>query len=159
MIDVVAAVIKKNNKYFIAQRNRNKHFAYHWEFPGGKVDNNETFEIALKREIMEELSINIKILDLISSQKHKDEKIDVNVHYYLCDSLDEKIFLSEHKPISDFELSSFDKCFIISLYFKFLNSGFCLFNFTNFKSKFNFGLIRFLSEIDNIFLLTATLNK
>ena len=72
MIDVVAAVIKKNNKYFIAQRNRNKHFAYHWEFPGGKVDNNETFEIALKREIKEELSINIKILDLISSQKHKE---------------------------------------------------------------------------------------
>ena len=33
MIDVVAAVLKHNNKYFIAQRNRNKHFAYHWEFP------------------------------------------------------------------------------------------------------------------------------
>ena len=65
MIDVVAAVIKKNNKYFIAQRNRNKHFAYHWEFPGGKVDNNETFEIALKREIKEELSINIKFSGLI----------------------------------------------------------------------------------------------
>ena len=38
MIDVVAAVIKKDNKYFIAQRNRQKHFAYYWEFPGGKVD-------------------------------------------------------------------------------------------------------------------------
>ena len=43
MIDVVAAVIKKDNKYLIAQRNRNKHFAFHWEFPGGKVDNGETF--------------------------------------------------------------------------------------------------------------------
>ena len=48
MIDVVAAVIKKDNKYFIAQRNRQKHFAYHWEFPGGKVDHNESFENALK---------------------------------------------------------------------------------------------------------------
>ena len=110
MIDVVAAVIKNNNKYFIAQRNRNKHFAYHWEFPGGKVDNNETFEIALKREIKEELSINIKILDLISSQKHKDEKIDVNVYYYLCNPLDEKIFLSEHedmKWVKKIELNNF----------------------------------------------------
>ena len=48
MIDVVAAVIKKNNLYFIAQRNRNKYFAYYWEFPGGKVDNQETFKNALK---------------------------------------------------------------------------------------------------------------
>ena len=57
MIDVVAAVIKKNNLYFIAQRNRNKHFAFCWEFPGGKVENQETFENALKREIKEELGI------------------------------------------------------------------------------------------------------
>ena len=59
MIDVVAAVIKKDNKYLIAQRNRNKHFAFYWEFPGGKVDNGETFEIALQREIKEELDLNI----------------------------------------------------------------------------------------------------
>ena len=74
MIDVVAAVIKRNNYYFIAQRNRNKHFAYHWEFPGGKVDNQETFENALKREIKEELAIIIRILHHISSEKHKDDK-------------------------------------------------------------------------------------
>ena len=64
----------------------------------------------LKREIKEELSINIKILDLISSQKHKDEKIDVNVHYYLCNPLDEKIFLSEHedmKWVKKIELNNF----------------------------------------------------
>ena len=99
MIDVVAAVIKRNNYYFIAQRNRNKHFAYHFEFPGGKVDNQETFENALKREIKEELAINIKILHFIASKKHKDDKIDVNVHYFLCESLDENIILSEHEDM------------------------------------------------------------
>ena len=99
MIDVVAAVIKKNNLYFIAQRNRNKHFAYHWEFPGGKVDNQEAFENALKREIKEELAINIRILHLIASEKHKDEKIDVNVHYFLCEALNENIILSEHEDM------------------------------------------------------------
>ena len=77
MIDVVAAVIKKDNKYLIAQRNRNKHFAFHWEFPGGKVDNGETFKIALQREIKEELSIDIKIYQKVSSQTHKDDKINV----------------------------------------------------------------------------------
>jgi len=99
MIDVVAAVIKKNNLYFIAQRNRNKHFAYHWEFPGGKVDNQETFENALKREIKEELSINIRVFNHIASEKHKDEKIDVNVHYFLCEPLNENIILSEHEDM------------------------------------------------------------
>ena len=99
MIDVVAAVIKRNNYYFIAQRNRHKHFAYHWEFPGGKVDSQETFENALKREIREELSIDIRILNHIASEKHKDEKIDVNVHYFLCKSLNEKIILYEHEDM------------------------------------------------------------
>ena len=99
MIDVVAAVIKRNNYYFIAQRNRNKHFAYHFAFQGGKVDNQETFENALKREIKEELAINIKILHFIASKKHKDDKIDVNVHYFLCESLNENIILSEHEDM------------------------------------------------------------
>ena len=54
MTNVVAAIIKKNNKYLIAQRNRNKHMGLKWEFPGGKVDKNESFEGALKREILEE---------------------------------------------------------------------------------------------------------
>ena len=99
MIDVVAAVIKKKNLYFIAQRNRNKHFAYYWEFPGGKVDNQETFENALKREIKEELSINIRVLNHIASERHKDHKIDVEVHYFLCESLNENILLSEHEDM------------------------------------------------------------
>ena len=99
MIDVVAAVIKKNNLYFIAQRNRNKYFAYYWEFPGGKVDNQETFKNALKREIKEELAINIRVFNHIASEKHKDEKINVNVHYFLCESLDENIILSEHEDM------------------------------------------------------------
>ena len=99
MIDVVAAVIQTNTKYLIAQRNRNKHFAFHWEFPGGKVDNGETFEIALQREIKEELSIDIKILKKISSQKHKDDKINVNVHYFLCEHSDGKINLFEHEDL------------------------------------------------------------
>ena len=50
-MNVVAAVIKKENLYLIAQRNRNKYFGCKWEFPGGKVENNEKLQDALKREI------------------------------------------------------------------------------------------------------------
>ena len=57
--NVVAGVITKKNLFFIAQRNRNKHLGLKWEFPGGKVEKNETIEDALKREIKEELNIKI----------------------------------------------------------------------------------------------------
>ena len=100
MIDVVAAVIEKDNKYLIAQRNRNKHFAYHWEFPGGKVNDDENFENALEREINEELSINIKIIKKITSEKHKDEKINAEIHYFLCEALNDNIILSEHEDMT-----------------------------------------------------------
>ena len=99
MIDVVAAVIKKKNKYLITQRNRHKHFAFYWEFPGGKVSKDERFENALKREIFEELSISIKIITKIASEKFKDEKINVVVHYFLCTKSDEDIILSEHEDM------------------------------------------------------------
>ena len=61
VINVVAAVIKEGNEFFIAQRNREKDFGLKWEFPGGKVEPRETFEDALKREIKEELKISISI--------------------------------------------------------------------------------------------------
>ena len=66
--NVVAAIIKKNNQYLIAKRNRYKHFALKWEFPGGKVEFNETFEEALSREIKEELNIKIKIHKKIGTE-------------------------------------------------------------------------------------------
>ena len=65
--NVVAAIIKKNNLYLIAQRNRHKHLGLKWEFPGGKVNPNETFEKALSREIKEELSLECSIKLLLHS--------------------------------------------------------------------------------------------
>ena len=64
--NVVAAIIKKNNQYLIVQRNKNKHLGLKWEFPWGKVDKNESFESALKREIQEELNIEINIYKKIT---------------------------------------------------------------------------------------------
>ena len=71
MINVVAAIIKKNNYYLIVKRNKNKHLGLKWEFPGGKVEKNETFEDALRREIKEELDIKINIIEKFSEEKYK----------------------------------------------------------------------------------------
>jgi len=58
-INVVAAVICVKEKYLVCQRPKHKRHGGLWEFPGGKVDLNETFENAIKRELFEELSINL----------------------------------------------------------------------------------------------------
>lgn len=47
--NVVAGVIKQDNLFLIAQRNRNKYFGLKWEFPGGKVEDNESLQKALIR--------------------------------------------------------------------------------------------------------------
>ena len=95
--DVVAAIIIKDDKYFIAQRNRNKHMGLSWEFPGGKVEEGESFEIALKREIEEELNIEINIKNKLGEENYQDDKINVKLHYFICSHIDGDINLSEHE--------------------------------------------------------------
>ena len=109
MTDVVAAVIKKDNHFLIVQRNRKKHLGLKWEFPGGKVHQNETFEEALLREIKEELNIKINLQDKIAEEKYKDEKIDIVLHYYLCNEKSGTIELNEHEDLAWVEKKDFDK--------------------------------------------------
>ena len=107
--DVVAAVILKNNKFFIAQRNRNKHMGLCWEFPGGKVEKNENFEQALKREIKEELNISILINKKIGVENYQDNKINVKLHYYLCSQIDGEFILNEHEDSAWVTKNEFSK--------------------------------------------------
>jgi 8-oxo-dGTP diphosphatase len=108
-IDVVAAIIRKNNKYLIVKRNRNKHLALKWEFPGGKVEDNENFLEALLREIKEELNIIINIHEKIAVEKYKDDKVNIVLHYYLCDQGIGNINLNEHEDIIWVEKKNFIK--------------------------------------------------
>ena len=107
--DVVAAVILKSNKFFIAQRNRNKHMGLCWEFPGGKVEKNENFEQALKREIKEELNISILINKKIGVENYQDNKINVKLHYYLCSHIDGDFILNEHEDSAWVAKNEFNK--------------------------------------------------
>ena len=107
MKNVVAAIIKKNTKYLIAKRNRNKHLGLKWEFPGGKVELNETFEEALIREIKEELSISININRKIAEENFKDDKINVKLHYFECTHTSGENILNEHEDYAWIEKKDF----------------------------------------------------
>lgn len=54
MIEVTAAIIEKDDKFLIARRAKGKHLAGYWEFPGGKIEADETAEACLYRELNEE---------------------------------------------------------------------------------------------------------
>ena len=95
--DVVAAIISRDDKFFIAQRNKNKHMGLSWEFPGGKVEEGESFETALKREIKEELNIEIDVKDKLGEENYQDEKINVKLHYFICSHISGEIYLNEHE--------------------------------------------------------------
>ena len=109
--DVVAAIISRDDKFFIAQRNKNKHMGLSWEFPGGKVEEAESFEMALKREIKEELNIEIDIKHKLGEENYQDEKINVKLHYFICSIARGEICLNEHEDsawISKNEFLNYD---------------------------------------------------
>ena len=96
-INVAAAIITKENKYFIAKRNKNKHLGGFYEFPGGKQDDNETLQETVIREIKEELDVNICVGNKLGEEYYKDEKINVHLHYFFCTIISGDIVLKEHE--------------------------------------------------------------
>ena len=107
--DVVAAIIKKGNLYLVTQRNKDKYMGFKWEFPGGKVEANETLQEALTREIHEELNININIYEKIAEERYKDSEINIVLHYFLCSIKDGVISLNEHEAMEWADKTDFDK--------------------------------------------------
>lgn len=97
--DVVAAIIKKDDCYLLAKRNKKKYMGLKWEFPGGKVEKDESFEEALSREILEELNVNIEIHNKVAEERYQDDEINIVLHYYMCSLIDTDIVLSEHEAI------------------------------------------------------------
>ena len=70
IINVVAAAIEKDGKFFCAQRPEGKSLGGFWEFPGGKLENGESPEQALIREIKEELNSDIEIISYVNEASY-----------------------------------------------------------------------------------------
>ena len=105
-IKVVAGLILQNNKLLICQRPNFKDHPLKWEFPGGKIKNDETSEEALIREINEELSINIiNYEELISYNfNYKDLNKKVLIYFYLVNNFSGKVLNNFHKELKWIEI-------------------------------------------------------
>ena len=110
-ITVVAAIIKDKDKILIARRKGGKHLEFKWEFPGGKVDEDETEVEALKRELKEEFSIDTLVRDFVAESLFKYDHININLRAYLTEIVAGEIELNDHDKIAwvnPNQLSSFD---------------------------------------------------
>ncbi len=87
-VDVVAAIIRDNQKILITQRFDNVHLPGLWEFPGGKVEPDESLTAALEREIREELGVTILVGDEFFSVVHDYTPKSVRLHFFNCAIID-----------------------------------------------------------------------
>jgi len=83
-IDVVGALIEDNCRYLVCQRLKQDRFGSMWEFPGGKVEKDEKKETALKREIKEELGLDIQVGQLVHTLEDEIPCMKIKVYLYRC---------------------------------------------------------------------------
>jgi len=83
-VEVCAAIIQHQSKVLITLRPEDKRLGGYWEFPGGKIEIGESPQIALVRELREELDIEIEVGTLIETVHHCYEWGNVVILAYLC---------------------------------------------------------------------------
>ena len=97
-IEVVAGVIFWGNLILCVQRPKNKlhYISEKFEFPGGKIEEGETKEEALHRELLEELNISTKIKNLFLTVVHEYPDFEITMHSFICEVDSKIINLNEH---------------------------------------------------------------
>jgi mutator protein MutT len=83
-IEVGAAVIFNHGKILISQRDDSSHLSGLWEFPGGKREDNESFEECVRREIQEELNVEVAVQNLFEAVEYEYAEKIVFLKFYRC---------------------------------------------------------------------------
>jgi 8-oxo-dGTP diphosphatase len=83
-IRVVAAMIEEGGRYLITQRRPTAVLPLLWEFPGGKVEPDESDSAALEREVLHRLGVSVGVGKLISFVRHPYERYIIDLHLYEC---------------------------------------------------------------------------
>ena len=113
MLTVAGGILEENGMILIAQRKRDDDYGLKWEFPGGKLDEGETGEECIVRELMEELCIEVEVICFF------DEIVedDITILYYLVRRVSGKFTLNDHEKLQwvfpdglgDYDLISGDR--------------------------------------------------
>ena len=97
-VEVVAAIIVHDGKILCTQRGENKYpyLSKKFEFPGGKVENDESLAQALTREIQEELNMTISVKRLFLTVEHSYSDFNIVMHSFVCNTQSRELTLDEH---------------------------------------------------------------
>lgn len=107
-IKVTAAIIIKNGTVFIAQRSKDDQLSGKWEFPGGKIESNETPQECLKRELFEEFGIQTKILDYLGESLYDYGNKLIHLFGYFAEHLSGEFTLQVHQNYKWISLNELD---------------------------------------------------
>jgi 8-oxo-dGTP diphosphatase len=95
-IFVVAGIFISHDKsILLAQRSAEKSFPLQWEFPGGKIEEGENSKSALKRELFEELNIEVNDMKYFDSVVHEYELFRANIEFFLINEWSGKLLNKE----------------------------------------------------------------
>lgn len=83
ILEVAAIILVKNNKVLIAQRVKGDPLEGKWEFPGGKIEANETPEECIKREMQEEFMVEVIVGEFFAESKYCYKHADIHLRAYL----------------------------------------------------------------------------
>ena len=110
-VDVVAAVIIEKDMVFCFKKGKAKYkyLQNKFEFPGGKVKKNENKINALKREILEELKVEIEVLEPLCESDYTYPDFTVSLSSFICRALSSSFILTEHVEVLKVPISKIDK--------------------------------------------------
>lgn len=95
-IRVVAAIIIENGSVFATQRGYGE-FKDGWEFPGGKIEPDETPEAAIVREIKEELDTEVEVIELLDTVEYDYPNFHLSMDCFICKIKSGDLVLKEHE--------------------------------------------------------------
>ena len=113
MTQVVAALIRQNDKFMIFQRPETKTRAFQWEFVGGKVEKGETLEEALIRECREEIGVTVKVGDIFTEVDHKYPDITIHLTLFnaeIAEGIPQKLEHNDIRCITPSEIPLYNFC-------------------------------------------------
>lgn len=97
---VTAAILSNENQILCMQRNKGKfdYISYKYEFPGGKVEEGETFEAGLSRELTEEMGVDVAIYpnNFYMTVEHEYPDFKITMHSYLIEVRNREFVMKEH---------------------------------------------------------------
>lgn len=113
--DVVAGVVINDSRVLCLQKGFTKYdyTRYKWEFPGGKIEEGETPPQALRRELIEELDLDVKVESHLITVMHEYKDFSITLRAYLCHADMIQVTLTEHsafKWASIDEIANIDWC-------------------------------------------------